>query len=317
MEKTEEGNRIMQRLVGSMDSIQQANGQLQNIGKVIAEITAKTSIINDIVFKTQLLSFNASIEAARAGQHGRGFAVVAAEVGNLAQMSGGAAKEIQVLLDDSRSQVQSILESTQERVSEGQTVSADALATFGEIAKTIDGIAEQIRGINEATLEQEIGVKQTSKAMVQMDEHSQRNNVMSQQVAASASEIEREADRLFRVMQACQVLVFGSKVLRSKDASRDLVDSLIGTDEDDNARSNGRSSSASSTKETTRGQAAKSPRAAKNAGVSTESLVAKLQAKAGPKERADAKDDNRASGGVEPSDANEVTNADDDSFRAA
>ncbi|RYZ87541.1 MAG: hypothetical protein EOP04_11470 [Proteobacteria bacterium] len=48
-------------------------------------------IINEIVFKTQLLSINASIEA---GQHGKGFAVPAGEVGNLAQMSGNAAKEI-------------------------------------------------------------------------------------------------------------------------------------------------------------------------------------------------------------------------------
>ncbi|MHA0111674.1 methyl-accepting chemotaxis protein, partial [Klebsiella pneumoniae] len=78
-----------------------ANSQLQSISNIIGEISAKTNIINDIVFKTQLLSFNASIEAARAGQHGRGFAVVAEEVGNLAQMSGNAAKEIRALLEDS------------------------------------------------------------------------------------------------------------------------------------------------------------------------------------------------------------------------
>jgi len=40
--------------------------------------------MNDIVFQTKLLSFNASVEAARAGIHGKGFAVVADEVGNLA-----------------------------------------------------------------------------------------------------------------------------------------------------------------------------------------------------------------------------------------
>ena len=51
------------------------------------------------MFKTQLLSFNASIEAARAGQHGRGFAVVAEEVGHLAQTSGKAAEEIRNLLE--------------------------------------------------------------------------------------------------------------------------------------------------------------------------------------------------------------------------
>jgi methyl-accepting chemotaxis protein len=229
-EKTEEGNRIMQRLVGSMDSIQQANGQLQNIGKVIAEITNKTGVINDIVFKTQLLSFNASIEAARAGQHGRGFAVVAAEVGNLAQMSGNAAKEIQTLLDESRAQVQSILERTQERVTEGQSVSADALATFAEIAKTIEGISEQIRSINQATQEQDIGVKQTSTAMIQMDAYAQKNNIAAQQVSMLASETQQESERLFRIMQASRILVQGSAAFQNIEIPRDVVDSLIDND---------------------------------------------------------------------------------------
>ncbi|MBC7465119.1 MAG: hypothetical protein H7256_03945 [Bdellovibrio sp.] len=48
------------------------------------EIGNKTKVINDIVFQTKLLSFNASVEAARAGEHGKGFAVVAEEVGKLA-----------------------------------------------------------------------------------------------------------------------------------------------------------------------------------------------------------------------------------------
>ncbi len=51
------------------------------------DIGDKTKVINDIVFQTKRLSFNASVEAARAGEHGKGFAVVAEEVGNLAQMS--------------------------------------------------------------------------------------------------------------------------------------------------------------------------------------------------------------------------------------
>lgn len=229
--RAEDGNRIMQRLVNSMDSIQQANAQLQNIASIISEIANKTAVINDIVFKTQLLSFNASIEAARAGPHGRGFAVVAAEVGNLAQMSGTAAKEIQALLDDSKRQVEGILEGTQERVTEGQTVSAEALATFGDIAKTIERISEQIRGINDATAEQEIGVKQTGIAMAQMDSLSQRNNVVAQQVSGSAEDLETQAERLYRIMQATRVLVLGVKTaLRTSgsEGSHDVIDDLLG-----------------------------------------------------------------------------------------
>ena len=77
----------------------ESNNQLGEITKLINDISSKTKIINEIVFQTKLLSFNASVEAARAGEYGKGFAVVAEEVGNLAQMSGNAAKEISALLE--------------------------------------------------------------------------------------------------------------------------------------------------------------------------------------------------------------------------
>jgi methyl-accepting chemotaxis protein len=226
--RAEDGNRIMQRLVDSMESIQQANGQLQNISNIISEIAAKTAVINDIVFKTQLLSFNASIEAARAGQHGRGFAVVAAEVGNLAQLSGTAAKEIQLLLDDSKRQVEGFLEGNQQRVQEGQAVSSEALATFSDIARTISSIGEQIRGITDATTEQEIGVKQTGIAMGQMDSLSQRNSIVAQHVSTSAGDLEEQSLKLQRIMQATRILVLGSRAQKRAARKLDVIDDIIG-----------------------------------------------------------------------------------------
>src|SRR5262249_4345368 len=70
--------------------IQANNEQLREISSIISQIGERTKVINDIVFQTKLLSFNASVEAARAGEHGKGFAVVADEVGKLATMSGKA-----------------------------------------------------------------------------------------------------------------------------------------------------------------------------------------------------------------------------------
>ena len=210
-ERTEEGGRIMERMVAAMESIQQANNQLQEMANIINEISTKTAVINDIVFKTQLLSFNASIEAARAGQHGRGFAVVAEEVGNLAEMSGNAAKEIQVLLDDSKKQVNDIVEGTRERVTEGQKVSREALETFSDIAKDVYNISSQIQSINDATREQESGVKQTTIAMNQMDGSSQDNNQVALQASQLANQLTVEASKLIQITKAMKVLVVGSK----------------------------------------------------------------------------------------------------------
>src|SRR5690606_1064272 len=81
---------------GSHEMVEQMNEnarQIDEIGALIRRIEEKTSMINDIVFQTKLLAFNASVEAARAGEAGKGFAVVAEEVGSLAAKSGASAKE--------------------------------------------------------------------------------------------------------------------------------------------------------------------------------------------------------------------------------
>ena len=96
-DKSESGQQIMNSLENSMDSIHQTNEQLEKIANIIEDITEKAKVINDISFQTKILSFNTSIEAARAGKYGSGFTVIAEEVANLAQSSGNAADEIQEL----------------------------------------------------------------------------------------------------------------------------------------------------------------------------------------------------------------------------
>jgi methyl-accepting chemotaxis protein len=206
-ERTKDGNRIMERLASSTEAINQANSQLHEMVDIIAEISGKTSVINDIVFKTQLLSFNASIEAARAGAHGRGFAVVAEEFGSLAEISGKAAKEIQSLLETSKKHVTEIVEMTRQRVSDGLSVSKDALAIFNEIARDTNQITKQIQRISEATREQTIGVQQTSTAMNQMDQAAQRNSLLAGDTLRNASDLSEQSRKLAIIMRELLSLI--------------------------------------------------------------------------------------------------------------
>lgn len=208
-ERTEDGNRIMERLASSTEAINQANTQLREMVDIINVISSKTSIINDIVFKTQLLSFNASIEAARAGQHGRGFAVVAEEFGNLAEMSGQAAKEIQGLLETSKKHVAEMVEMTHQRVTDGQAVSKEALSIFNEIARETNHISKQIQRITDATREQQIGVQQTSIAMNQMDQAAQRNSHLAGDSLRGSAELSEQSRRLTAIMKDLFSLVAG------------------------------------------------------------------------------------------------------------
>src|SRR5699024_7178282 len=68
-------------------TIQEVNGQSESITNLV-------ELITDIADRTKLLSLNASIEAAHAGESGRGFSVVASEIGNLAEQSQSATKDI-------------------------------------------------------------------------------------------------------------------------------------------------------------------------------------------------------------------------------
>jgi methyl-accepting chemotaxis protein len=208
-QKADEGCTVMERLVMSMESIHEANSQLQNISSIIHEISTKTNVINEIVGKTQLLSFNASIEAARAGQHGRGFAVVAEEVGNLAQTSGNAAKSIRELIEDSQKQVAHILKTTLETVSEGKSVTEQAQQIFSEIAKDISMISTQVESVTEAAREQQLGIEQISKAMIQMDQTTQSNNKAAHLAAQLSDQLAGQSHKLAVIARSVSQLVFG------------------------------------------------------------------------------------------------------------
>lgn len=204
-----------------MDQVEAGNQQIAEIVKVITEIGNKTKVINDIVFQTKLLSFNASVEAARAGEHGKGFAVVAEEVGNLAQMSGNAAKEIGDMLEDSIKKVESIVSETQSKVSKlieegkrkvetGTVVARQCSDILEEVVSNVSNVNGMIAEISTAAQEQSTGINEITKAMNQLDQVTHENASTSQQTAHSAHQLSQQAGSLMEVVQNLKGLVHGS-----------------------------------------------------------------------------------------------------------
>ena len=127
----------------------------------------------------KLLSFNASVEAARAGDAGKGFAVVAEEVGNLAAMSGDAAKEITTVLDNSLRQVQGAVDNTKNKVgaiidqSRGKVMRGTEIVetcskVLKQITRNVADVNDMIIEISITSNEQSSGMEQISSAMADL-----------------------------------------------------------------------------------------------------------------------------------------------------
>lgn len=209
MEQSQDAVGVMGEMSASMKSISSASTRLSEIEKVIENIAAKTNVINDVVFKTQLLAVNASIEAARAGHHGKGFAVVANEVASLAALSGKASSEIKELLVSSASHVKGVVTDTASSVREGEKSCGKASEAFEAISKSLATICDKVEQISVATKEQEGGVAQTSAALSQMNQASTSTNTLAQGNAKLGSEIAQSASNLKLVDRGMTYLVSG------------------------------------------------------------------------------------------------------------
>ncbi|KAB8029773.1 methyl-accepting chemotaxis protein [Fluviispira multicolorata] len=206
-----EGNLIMERLANAVSEIRETNKELEQISEMINQINTKTNVINEIVMKTELLSLNASIEAARAGVQGKGFAVVAEEVGQLAKTSGKTASEIRHLIEGGKHQVNEIIAATKNRLEVGQSASDVAQKIFVEIANEITELQSRTDNIKEATKEQKIGISQVASAMTQIDKSTEKNTVETQKAQNASEQVHKQSEELFQIMTAIQVLVYGAK----------------------------------------------------------------------------------------------------------
>lgn len=183
--QAEQGGAVVAQVVDAMRDI---SGSSQKISDII-------SIIDGIAFQTNILALNAAVEAARAGEQGRGFAVVASEVRTLAGRSSDAAKEIKTLIAASV-----------DRVSQGSELVDKAGSNMQEIVTSIRRVAQLMSEVSAASAEQSAGVSQVGEAVVQMDQGTQHNASMVEEMSSAASGLREQAQDLMATVKAFKLL---------------------------------------------------------------------------------------------------------------
>jgi len=164
------------------DVVGQVVKTMKGINESSRKISDIISVIDGIAFQTNILALNAAVEAARAGEQGRGFAVVASEVRSLAGRSAEAAKEIKSLINTSV-----------ERVEFGSNLVDAAGVTMTEVVSSIQRVTDIMGEISAASNEQSLGASQVSESVAQMDQATQQNAALVEEMAAAASTLHQRA----------------------------------------------------------------------------------------------------------------------------
>ena len=178
------GGEVVSQVVETMKGINAASHKIADI----------IGVIDGIAFQTNILALNAAVEAARAGEQGRGFAVVASEVRSLAGRSADAAKEIK-----------SLIGASVERVDQGSALVDQAGVTMSEVVDAIKRVTDIMGEISAASSEQSTGVAQVGEAVQHMDQVTQQNAALVEQMAAAAASLNHLASAQVEAVSVFQL----------------------------------------------------------------------------------------------------------------
>ncbi len=183
---------IKEQMEDVAESIVRLSDQTQSIGDIIAAV-------NDVADQSNLLSVNASIEAAKAGEHGKGFAVVAQEVRSLADQSKQATGQIRTILNDIQKATSTAVmaaERVGKAVEKGVELSGFAGDSIDALSENVTLAAHASAQISSSSEQQLVGMDQLAQAMESIKDASFQNVEGAKQLETATRTLEDLGDKL-------------------------------------------------------------------------------------------------------------------------
>ena len=177
-------------IVQNQENMKQMMIAMHNIHETSQKVVSIIQTIEEIASQTNLLSLNASIEAARAGDAGKGFAVVADEIGKLALESSKAANTTKELIEISM-----------EEINKGNSIADGAVNSLKESVSAVDRVNEMIQETAENAATQAESMEQLRAGIREISHGIQDNSAASQETSATSEELASQAERLNQMLQ--------------------------------------------------------------------------------------------------------------------
>jgi len=198
-----QADKLTHAVIGSIDNAHKAMQKSLTASQEIARASGETQkiikTIDEIAFQTNLLSLNAAVEAARAGDAGAGFAVVADEVRSLSMRSAEASRRTAELIEE-----------TITRVNDGVSVFAESGRAIDEVVEQSGKVQQLVSEIAAASNEQSKGIEQINRGVVEMEKVVQQTAANSEETASSSEELSAQAEEMHATVDRLVEFIGGS-----------------------------------------------------------------------------------------------------------
>lgn len=205
------GEHSLQRIAVEMMIARSSAEQLSAFEREMKEINSKIEAFSEVIFKAQLLGYNASIEANRAGTSGKGFANIAQEIEALTESAGAIHRDLSDSLNRSQAKALELVSGVRRSVNDSESLMNEAKVNVSQMQAEFASMSESIEAVRIAMEAKEDALKKIFETVVQLDDSAGRSQSNYVELSRGLNDLREQGERLDEVIQDLSSTIKGQK----------------------------------------------------------------------------------------------------------